>query len=217
VRSKERQPQATFTQENYQSYCDILAGNDDRIKQIISTIGYPPFWKRQKGFEGLVRIILEQQVSLASAFAVYQKLKRITSIVPENILKLSDKDFKACGFSRQKTRYVRILAQEIVKNRLDLPSLNTLPDETVREKLKTVTGIGDWSADIYLLFGLNRLDIFPVGDLALVKSMNHKGFIKKTDSKEAIIKTASAFKPFRSVFTMLMWHAYIVKNNIKVN
>lgn len=207
-----------FTKADYQGYCDRLAAVDRKIKNIVNRFGYPVFWQRTGEFEGLVRIILEQQVSLVSALAVYRKLKSIIDpITPESLIRLKERDFKFCGFSRQKTLYVKILANEILNNHLNMNELSTLPDDIVRQKLIAIKGIGNWTCDIYLLICLNRLDIFPLGDLALIKSMVENKFIHHKPSKTDIQKISEQYKPFRSIFSMIMWHTYIGEHNIKLD
>ncbi len=206
-----------FTQGNYKGFCDQLAQKEKHVYKILITYGYPPVWEREKGFEGLVRIILEQQVSLASALAVYKKLKKIVQIVtPENIIKMTEADFKLCGFSRQKTAYVNNLAYEILEKDLDLDQLDHESDEIVRERLIKVKGIGNWTCDVYLLMCLNRLDIFPMGDLALINSMKENGLISQKSTKQTIVRTVKRFKPYRSIFAMILWHAYIQKRNVRL-
>lgn len=217
IRQKEILMIQRFTASNYKDYCDRLAATDKNIQKIIKTFGYPIFSPRPGGFDGLVRIILEQQVSLRSALAVYKKLKSlIDPVTPEKLIRLEESDFKSCGFSRQKTNYVKILADEILGKRLDLSVMSTLPEKVVREKLIAVKGIGNWTCDVYLLFCLNRLDIFPIGDLALVKSMVENQFIEKSPSKAEIQRVSEQYKPLRSIFAMILWHAYIVKRNIQL-
>ncbi len=206
-----------FTKSNYQSYCDDIASSDKQLKQIIQKFGYPPFWGRKPDFEGLVRIILEQQVSLASAFAVYKKVKSIIDpLTPERLIKLTDGELKSCGLSRQKTLYVKILAEEILDNRLDLDELLKVPNDVVRQKLIAIKGIGNWTCDIYLLMCLNRLDVFPVGDLALIKSMIDNKLIDSKSSKIDIKDKTEQYKPLRSILAMILWHAYIVERKIKM-
>lgn len=132
-----------YTEGDYTVYCDRLAALDGRLARIINERGYPEFWHRAPGFDCLVRIILEQQVSLASAYAAFSKLMgALGEITPAGVLSLSDEALKGCGFSRQKTTYVRALAEEVNSGRLDLDGLATEPDEVVREQLIAVKGIG---------------------------------------------------------------------------
>ncbi len=206
-----------FTREDFTTHLDVLAGKDDRIREIIRSIGYPPFWDRPKGFEGLVRIILEQQVSLSSAYSVFKALKKETrELSPETINTMLDDQLRSLGITRQKTRYIKLLANEILEKKLNLNALKTLSDQEIRTRLTALTGIGPWTADIYLLMGLNRLDIFPVGDLALRKAMKALGFANTEDDHQTMAKKAKAFAPYRSMFSYLLWHWYICENRIKV-
>ncbi len=206
-----------YTRKTFKGFCDKIAAKDKKISQIIEEFGYPEFWHREPEFQSLVMIILEQQVSLASAFSTFEKLKeKLSDITPEAVLKMNDDDFKSCGFSRQKKAYVRGLADEIINNRLNLKQLNREDADTIRKNLIKIKGIGNWTVDIYLLSCLHKLDLFPIGDLALIKSMTQAKFIKEKDSKETILRKVKKFQPFRSIFTILLWHRYIRKNNIKV-
>ena len=207
----------TFTPENYLGYCDRLTRENRQLASIVDAYGYPPIWERTPAFKGLVRIILEQQVSLASAWAVYRKLEnRINVITLENIAGMDDEGFQVCGFSRQKRRYVRILADEILHNGLDLDGLRLLPDEAVRQRLIGITGIGQWTSDIYLLLCLKRVDIFPLTDLALVKAMKENGLVPGTAGKPDIEKAAERCRPYRSILALILWHAYVQKRGMVV-
>ena len=204
-----------FTKENYHPLCDALAAKDKHLMQILSEYGYPPFWTRPNTFETLVLTILEQQVSLASAYAAYKKLKsQLPAITPENLLLLTDEDLRSCSFTRQKTVYVRELANAIVSKQINLKSFEAKENEVVREELIALKGIGNWTIDIYLLHALQRTDIFPVGDLALVNAV--RMIKEKQMTKEEILKLSNKWKPYRSVATMMFWHYYIQKKNIKL-
>lgn len=207
----------SYTHGNYREYCDTLAQRDDRLRQILARHGYPSFWHRDPGFPCLIRIILEQQVSLASAYATYAKLEnRIGIITPEAVLELSDEALKECGFSRQKTTYARTLATAVQSGELDLDALSHASDSEIHSRLIRIKGIGEWTISIYLLLSLHRLDIFPLGDLALVKSLRSNGFCTAQDSRETIQAVARTFSPYRSIFAIMLWHSYIEENNITV-
>lgn len=205
-----------FHAKNLQGICDGLARKDDHLKQIIDEHGYPPFWKRGNSFATLIHIILEQQVSLASAKAAFNKLKEKTGrITPAKLLELSDHEMKACYFSRQKMEYARHLAKAIVSKQINLKKFALLPDEKIREQLKQIKGIGNWTVDVYLLFVLHRSDIFPVGDLAMINALKEVKSLPKHISREEIFSIAQNWQPYRSVATMLLWHYYIRTRNIK--
>lgn len=204
-----------FTRDNFHSICDELAAADPALQNILDTYGYPPFWTRPNSFETLVLTILEQQVSLASAYAAYQKLKaKLSSITPKAVLLLSDEELRGCYFSRQKIAYVRGLAQAIVSKQINLKQFEKQEDDVVRKELKALKGIGDWTVDIYLLHALQRTDIFPIGDLALVNGMQMLSGEKL--ARETILQRAEAWRPNRSLATMMLWHYYIKKKNIKL-
>jgi DNA-3-methyladenine glycosylase II len=145
-----------------------LAKRDEDLARIVSTFGPPPLWERAQGFHSLIHIILEQQVSLASAQAAYTRLeKAINPLSPRNFLGLTDEELKQIGFSRQKTRYGRELANAILDGSLRLSEMAEMEDGEARERLMNVKGIGPWTADIYLMMVLGRPDVWPMGDLAL--------------------------------------------------
>lgn len=207
----------SFTKENFYSLCDKLSKKDKHLKQIIQTWSYPPFWSRVPSFATLIHIILEQQVSLASAKAAFLKLEEKTGhITPEKILSLSDEELKACYFSRQKIKYARHLSETILNGELDFDALQLLPDEVIRATLKKVKGIGDWTVDVYLMMVLHRCDCFAMGDIALIKSIKELKDLSHNISKEEIITIVERWKPYRTIAAFLLWHAYIKKRNIKL-
>jgi DNA-3-methyladenine glycosylase II len=204
-----------FDEGNFYKLCDLLAKKDKDLKLVLKEYDYPPRWVRSNSFETLVLTILEQQVSLASAYAAYQKLKEKINILPENLLQLTDEELRACYFSRQKILYTRELATAIVTGRINLVGFEKQDDAVVRSALKKLKGIGDWTADIYLLHSLKRTDIFPIGDLALVNAIK---MIKQIPdaTKEELLQLSEEWKPYRSIATMMFWHYYIRKKNVKV-
>jgi DNA-3-methyladenine glycosylase II len=205
----------TFHKEDLRELYDLIAGKDKDLKAIIKEYGYPPLWIRPNSFETLVLTILEQQVSLASAYSAYKKLKERIKITPQNLLKLSDEELRNCYLSRQKIVYTRELANAIFNKTISLKKFETLPDDVIRTELKALKGIGDWTVDIYLLHALRRTDVFPFGDLALVNAIK---MVKEIQSitKEELLELSKKWKPYRSVATMLFWHYYIKKKNIKI-
>ncbi len=203
---------ACFTADNFNSICDKLAKKDEALSAVLKQFGYPPMWKRQPGFETLLHIILEQQVSLASALAALHKLKeKITVVSPENILLLTDEELRACYFSRQKISYARHLSASILSNQLQLVKLDEMPDEAVRIELKKIKGIGDWSAEVYMMMAMQRADHFPIGDIALVNSIKTVKNLPVETSREEILLMAEKWKPNRTVAAFILWHAYLSK------
>jgi DNA-3-methyladenine glycosylase II len=207
----------TFDGQNYRSICNKLAKKDKHLYSIIKQFGYPPIWTRRPNFQTLIHIILEQQVSLASARAALNKLKeRIGTITPEKLLVLSDEELRACYFSRQKTVYARALSNAIVSSQIVLKTFSDFDDAEIRRQLKTVKGIGDWTVDVYLLFALKRADVFPLGDLAMVNALKEVKQLPKETKQEELLKLAEKWRPYRSIATMLLWHYYIEKRGIKL-
>ena len=152
---------------------------------------------------------------MASAYAAYKKLKeKLVSITPKKIVQLTDEELRICYLSRQKVVYVRELANAILTNHIDLKSFEEKDDDAVRQELIAVKGIGNWTIDIYLLHALQRTDVFPIGDLALVNAI--KMIKGKPLEKEEILKLSTRWKPYRSIATMIFWHYYIKKKNIKL-
>lgn len=194
--------------------CRTLAEADARLASVLSRYGPPPLWDRPPGFATLLHIILEQQVSLASARACVDKLEaRIVTVSPENVLNLSDPELKAIGFSRQKTLYARHLSEAVAEGRLDLERLNSKPDEDVRLELKKLKGIGDWTCDIYLLMAMLRPDVMPKGDLALHAAWRRLSNAERGPDAVEFAVIAEAWKPFRSVAARLLWHFYLSEKN----
>lgn len=199
-----------FSQANYQSLCDQLASADADLQKIIDIYGYPPFWHRPNSFESLVHIILEQQVSLASALSALNKLKeRVQELTPAGVMLLTDEEFRACYCSRQKTSYIKYLAEALLSGQLNLAELEHLPDDGVRAKLTALKGIGNWTTDVYLMFALQRADIFPIGDLAAVNSLKKVKRLPASTTREELLIIAEQWKPYRSIATMLLWHHYL--------
>ena len=191
-----------------------LLKQDVIFEQISQQYGFPIQPKRPQGFQTLVLLILEQQVSIDSAKATFTKLKTaIPDFIPENVFAFSDEDFRSCGVSRQKTKYIKALSEAILSKELDLESLAFKDAEVVREELIKIKGIGDWTIDIYLMFCLNSLDIIPLGDIAVVNTMKE---LLDIHTKEEMEIYAQKWKPYRSVATYFLWHYYLEKRGRKI-
>lgn len=204
-----------FSQEELASVSDRLALNDAAIRDIIDRYGHPPYWSRNPCFETLVHIILEQQVSLASAKAALMKLKeQLGDISAEGIMALSNETLRACYVSRQKTVYLRCLAETVLSGQLDFSQFATLPDEAIRTALCQIKGVGNWTVDVFMMMALHRADLFPVGDIALVNSVRHEKKLPAA-SKDDILMLAESWRPNRTVAAFIFWHAYIKRRNIR--
>ncbi|MDK2772282.1 MAG: DNA-3-methyladenine glycosylase 2 family protein [Flavobacterium sp.] len=193
---------------------DYLLNADVIFEKIIQEYGIPVQPKRPQGFETLVLLILEQQVSIDSAKATFLRLKKaIPEFHPENLILFPDEDFRACGVSRQKTKYIKALAEAILAKELDLKSLAYKDAEVVRQELIRIKGIGNWTIDIYLMFCLNSMDIIPLGDIAVVNTMRE---LLDIHTKEEMQIYAQKWKPYRSVATYFLWHYYLKKRGRKI-
>jgi DNA-3-methyladenine glycosylase II len=202
--------QKPLTEETVHQYAAELARLEMRFQSVLDRLGTPPLWKREPGFSTLVLIILEQQVSLASARAAYNRLLEICPVLtPETFLSQGDEALRQAGFSRQKTGYCRGLAQAIIDGQLDLPGLEGKDDETVRRELIAVRGIGAWTADIYLLMVLRRPDIWPVQDRALAVAVQRLWERPDTPTAAELAQMGEAWRPYRAVAARLLWHHYL--------
>lgn len=193
-----------------------LTAIDPDLARIVAAYGPPPLWAREPGFPTLILLILEQQVSLASARAAFNRLTdRLGAVTPEAFLTLTDDELRAIGFSRQKTGYGRHLAQAIVDGRFDADALAALDDDRVRAALVSLKGIGPWTAEIYLLMVLGRADAWPVHDLALaVAAQAVKGLPARPTPAE-LAALAEPWRPWRAVAARMLWHYYLAQRRQK--
>lgn len=187
-----------------------LATRDPDLAAVVARIGPPPLWDRAPGFATLLHLILEQQVSLASAQAAFDRLRAAAEpLAPARFLELTDAELLAIGFSRQKARYGRALATAVVDGSLDLDSLPTLDDDTVHRALVAVPGIGPWTAAVYLLMALGRPDVWPVGDIALAQAVAEVKGLERRPGPLEMAELGEAWRPWRSVAARLFWHDYL--------
>ena len=187
----------------------VLAKRDRDLARVIDQYGPPPMWARRPGFPTLIHIILEQQVSLASARAAFNRLKASIRVTPRNLLTLDDATLKSIGFSRQKTAYARHLAQAILDRRFNPTALADLDDATARAALIELKGIGVWSADIYLLMALRRPDVWPHGDLALAVAAHHVKQLPARPTYDQLTAMSEVWRPWRAVAARVLWHHYL--------
>jgi DNA-3-methyladenine glycosylase II len=190
----------------------ILCELDADLARAVRLYGPPPWWAREPGFATLVWIILEQQVSLASAKATFSRLQATIPLTPQHFLTLDDATLKSIGFSRQKTACVRHLSQEIL-NGFDLESLHRLDDHEAKARLVKLKGIGNWTADVYLLMALRRPDAWPVGDLGLQVGMQElKGLLVRPAGK-VLEALAEPWRPWRSAAARIVWQSYLSRRS----
>jgi len=205
-------PHPLLDERSFASHVRRLAKRDPDFVRVIDTYGPPPLWVREPGFPTLVYIILEQQVSLASARAAFDLLKAaVRPLTPARFLKLTDSELLRIGFSRQKTLYTRLLAESLSRRHFDLRYLHDLHDDAARKMLVAFKGIGKWTADIYLLSALRRPDIWPTGDLALATAVQEVKRLRRRPSPERLEKMSAPWRPWRAVAARLFWHHYLSK------
>lgn len=189
----------------------ILLEKDSVLAKIHSEYGEPPNWEREANFVSLAKIILEQQVSLASAKAHFLKLQNyLPAFTPENLVKLTEEEMRNCQISRQKAKYLKEISEAVLSGKLNFEKLNQLEELELREILTSIKGIGNWTTDIYLLFCLQKKDIFPIGDIAIRNSIKELYGVK---TLEEIIDVAENWRPYRSLGSYFMWHYHLKKRN----
>lgn len=190
--------------------CRALAQREPALASLFSRNGTPPLWRRDPGFPTLVRLVLEQQVSLASAAAAHRRLEaRLGKVTPDGFLVLGDTELLEIGFSRQKARYVRLLAEALVSGEFDLDLADRLDDTAAMAHLQQLVGVGPWTAGNYLLFALGRADIWPSGDRALVVSLGRALGRDTPPTYEEADEMAEEWRPWRAVAARLLWHDYL--------
>jgi len=187
-----------------------LAARDPDLALLVREDGVPPMWGRRPGFACLVHMILEQQVSLASARACFDKLRAMTGrLTPRSFLALKGPQLKRAGFSRQKATYCRELATAILSKQLDLKRLSGSCDDEVVTALTGLKGIGPWTAEVYLLMALRRADIWPVGDLALAVAVKDVKRLRRRPDPDRLREIGEAWRPWRSVAARVLWQRYL--------
>jgi DNA-3-methyladenine glycosylase II len=188
----------------------VLCARDADLRRVVERYGPPPLWGRPTGFATLVRIILEQQVSLASADAMFTRLRNsIGRVSSARVAQLSTAELRRIGFTRQKAGYCLGLAQQIEDGELSLRRFAKCDDATVRRTLTQVRGIGPWTADIYLLMALRRPDVWPDGDLALATAARRIKRLRQQPTADRLRRIAAAWHPWRSVGARILWHFYL--------
>ena len=199
-----------LTNASYAEAVAELSARDPALGDVVQTWGAPPRWKRPQGFPTLVLLILEQQVSLASAKATFARLEeRAGAVEPDAILALGEARLKEAGLSRQKARYVHGLADTVADGTLDFRKLGRADDEAVRSALIPIKGIGDWTVDIYLLSALQRPDVWPARDLALQEAARAVRGLDARPDEAAMKEIGEAWRPWRSVAARILWHRYL--------
>jgi len=199
-----------LTEATLAAATEALAARDSSLAEAVARNGVPPLWARPAGFGTLLQIVLEQQVSLASARAAYERLLVAANpLTPSAFLTLDDPTLLAIGFSRQKARYGRALASAIEDGTLDLDAVAAMPDDEALAALLELPGIGPWTATIYLVMALGRPDLWPAGDVALQTAAADVLDLPERPTSDALAMLARRWRPWRSVAARILWHDYL--------
>ena len=187
-----------------------LAARDADLAAVVERFGPPPMWGRRPEFATLIRIVLEQQVSLAAARTMYERLQAsVGAVTPTSIHNLGAADMRALGFTGQKASYCVGLAETIRGGELDLTRVARAETQAGRAMLLAVRGLGNWSVDIYFLMALRRPDIWPHGDLALADATHRVKRLPVRPDYRALTLLAEQWAPYRSVAARILWHHYL--------
>lgn len=194
-----------------QQAIQFLTSKDEKLKLIIDTYGNPIIQKRNEGFASMCHIILEQQVSIASAKACYVKIENhFKKITPKIIINATDGELKNCGVSRQKIIYLKDLASKVISKEIDFENFSSKSEEQIRKELITIKGVGNWSIEVYLMFCLQMPDVIPLGDIAIKNTLIELYDVQTVDEMTLI---SNHWKPYRTIASFVIWHHYLKKRN----
>lgn len=199
------------TRESLAVHVATLCARDTSLRDIVGRYGLPPLWARPAGFTALAKIILEQQVSFASAATLYKRLARQMpgGFTPASIVDAGIDGLRALGVTRQKSAYIFGLARAVHDGTLNLAAHHDMSDADVYAELVQLKGIGQWTANVYLLMALRRVDVWPPGDLALHKAIAHAKELAETPSSDEAVVIAQQWAPLRAIAARILWHGYI--------
>ena len=205
-KSYRRQP---MNKSKIKRHLDALAQQDEVLRGKLSEYGYPPPRIREAGFETFLSIIVSQQISTASAAAVMRRLRaELPRLHAREILELGEEGLRAVGFSRPKIGYTLGLARAIDGGEFDVDALIEMDDDSAIESITALKGLGRWSAEIYLMFSLQRVDIFPAGHLALRVALQKLRGIEQLLSEKQARELMQDWAPYRSAGSLFLWHFY---------
>ena len=207
-------PVRKLTSESLASAAAELAARDRHLGSIYELHGVPPMWGRRPGFETLLRIVLEQQVSLISARAMFARLKaNIQPFTHEGFIAAGEPHLRSLGVTRQKSHYCLQVAHAFTNG--DLRKISGMSDDEAHATLLRIKGVGPWTANIYLLMALKRPDIWPDGDIALSTAVGRVSRMKARPSFVELAKIADAWRPYRSVAARMLWQFYLAERASK--
>ena len=199
-----------LTRESLEAAAKALAKRDPRLALIHKSYGPPPMWARRTGFPTLLRIILEQQVSLRSARAMFERLKsNIEPFTAHRFIESGETYLRSLGVTRQKAHYCVQVAQAFTNG--ELSQVARMNDEDAHQALLSIKGVGPWTANIYLLMALRRPDIWPDGDVALATAVGKLRKMKTRPSFSELSQIAESWRPYRSVAARMLWQYYLAE------
>ncbi|RYE20857.1 MAG: DNA-3-methyladenine glycosylase 2 family protein [Sphingobacteriales bacterium] len=190
-----------------------LSNIDEKLKAVLDTFGMPAFPRREQGFAAMCHIILEQQVSISSAKATYRKIEDFMGKpTPASVLETANEDFRAMGVSRQKTAYLKDLAEKVASGYLDFSTFPSKQPDQIASELLAVKGVGNWSVEVYLMFCMQHQDILPLGDIAIRHAIREIYGIVDLDGMAELGKQ---WAPHRTMASFILWHHYLTTRNRK--
>ena len=203
-------PPLPLDADRLRAMLDTLAAGDPDLRRALARVGYPASRQRDPGFATLLRIILAQQVSTASAAAIWRKLEAALQgeVTPARLLALDDVALRAAGFSARKAQYARGLCAGVTTGALDIAGLALLEEEAAIGTLVALRGFGRWSAEIYLLFALGRADVFPADDLAIQIAIQRLRGLPARPGGKLARELAEPWRPYRGAAAVFLWHYY---------
>ena len=198
-----------MTPETIREAMDTLAGRDTDIARALAEVGYPAPRNREPGFEALVSIITGQQVSASAAAAIRGRLaEAVSPFTPENFLAAGEDALRAAGLSGRKIEYGCGIAEAMQSGALDTGTLDRMDDDAVIATLTALRGLGRWSAEIYMLFALRRLDVWPAEDLAIQEALRRLKGLDERPARNASEEIVASWQPWRGVAALFLWHYY---------
>lgn len=201
-----------LTKDSLVTAAEIVAAGDPQLASIYERLGPPPMWARRPGFPTLLRIILEQQVSLVSARAMFERLKaNVEPFTAQRFIESGETYLRSLGVTRQKAHYCIQVAQAFTNGELN--HIARMNDEDAHQTLLSIKGVGPWTANIYLLMALRRPDIWPDGDIALATALGRLRKMNTRPSFSELAKIAEAWRPYRSVAARMLWQYYLAERD----
>ena len=194
---------------------EALVAREPRFAAFVAETGTPPLRRAQGGFRGLMLIVTEQQLSTASAKAIWRRMEdQLAPMTPENLSGLDDDTLRAAGVSRPKVKTIRAVCEAVLSGDCDFDRFGDLPDDEVHDTLLEIRGIGRWTAEIYLLACLGRRDVWPAGDLALQVAAQHAFGLDARPDEAAMRAMSEPWRPWRAVAARVLWSYYrVIKQN----